>query len=157
MQTSVTVTPASKPYRHPHEQFTWIEWGWDIAALLRDIDSGVLAPKRQTLPREFIDGYATGILSLEKGHPEKSRGRLNLLMAVNVDDALALPPEALDEPLVLLHTPRKGTGILRLPGDDAPNHVLGDGNHRLARAFFDGRESLDAYALTAQQSRKYRL
>lgn len=131
-----------------------MQWDWNIARLQHDIDTGALSPKRQTLERAFIEAYATGVLALDRD-PAVCAKRVSLLMRIDLQFALALPLEALDQPLIMLRVPREGAGVLRLEGDTLPNHVLGDGNHRIARAFFAGRESLDTHVLTSSQSREY--
>lgn len=130
--------PATK-FRHPYETFTWLDRAWDIARFWRELDAGKIQPELQDLDSTFIEGYATGLLGLEKGMTEQRS--LSPLMYVNVKEALGLPVEALDEPLVIVRA-RKGKGILRLCGHATADHVLADGNHRIARAFLDGRPSL---------------
>jgi hypothetical protein len=147
-----------KPHRHKNEHFTWMAHAWDVSKLWGKIDSGQFTEKAghfesMDLDRGFIEAYATQILCL-KMVEEPGPKRVSLLMAVDTDHARALPKEALTEPLLLLKLNDKGGGIMRLGEDKEACHVLGDGNHRLARAFFDGVQSLKAYALTEAASRE---
>ena len=149
------------PFRHGFQQFSWLDMTWDIAKLISDIDAGALTPTADTLSREFIEGYATQVLGLDRSRPRPSPGSgtrsISLLMAVNLEEALALPAAALTDPVILLQTPREGKGLLRLDGFDVPSHVLADGQHRVAKAFYEDISALPMYLLSAQQSRKYLL
>jgi hypothetical protein len=150
----VSSTQTTPSFRHEFQVFTWLSDTWDIAKLIAAIDSGALRPKKEKLDREFIEAYSLGVLCLDRIRDVDAQ-RHSVLMHVDVKAALALPTEALSEPVILLET-RKNKGILRL-GEDGTNHVLADGNHRIAKAFFEDVPSVDAYVLSAAQSRKYRL
>ena len=145
---------APTAFRHEFQEFTWTDFTWDIARLIRDIDEGKLRPQRQTLDRDFIENYATTILAQDKNRPRGER-RVSLLMAVDLESALALPAAALLEPVICLQTPGKGRGLMWFPGFDTHDHVLADGQHRIAKAYFEDAPSLDMYLLSASQSRKY--
>lgn len=149
------IASAAVHVHHQHEQFTWASETWDIASLLRDIASGALRPDLQDLDREFIDTYAQQVLALDKA-AGANQTRLSLLMHVSAKDALALPSDALQQPLVMLMT-KKGKGLLRLDDSAGSSYVLADGNHRVARAFLDDVPRLRTFVLNARQSRKYRL
>ncbi len=148
---------ALKPYRHTDERFTWFAHTWDVAKLWEKIDSEQFSEKAGdfksiNLDRSFIESYATQILCL-KMFDEPGVKRVSMIMAVDPDHARALPKEALNEPLLLIKVNKKGGGLMKMEGDSEACHVLGDGNHRLARAFFDGVQSLKAYSLSEAASR----
>lgn len=142
-----------RPFRHQIESYTWSRWSWDIARLQADIDARKLRVTRIVLDREFIVAYARQILclALEKGRDQQGFG---IFGSVDMKAVFDLPISALDAPLILL-CPPKGKGLLRLDGEDGPNHVLADGNHRLARAFLEGRDALEGHVLSLSQSRRY--
>jgi hypothetical protein len=148
----MTETKPTTPFRHEHQVFTWLSNKWDIAQLILDLDAKSLRAKKDTLDREFIEAYSKAVLGLDRIRPPETQGH-SLLMHVNVTAALALPAEALTEPVILLGT-TKNRGTLQL-GSDGINHLLADGNHRIAKAFFEDVQSLGVYILSAGQARKY--
>lgn len=149
---------APRPFRHAYQTFTWANDEWDIARLIADIDAGALKPRKEQLGRDFIVAYAEKVLALDKNRPKPPYGTrvFSLLMAVDLDEALKLPAQALQEPVIMLET-RKGRGLLRLDDRPTPDHVLADGQHRLAKAYYEDVPSLDMFLLSARQSNKYRL
>lgn len=145
------VATSAPKFRHPYETFTWLRQTWDIARFWRELDAGRISPQREDMGADFVDSYGTSVLGLTKG---KSDGTfVSLMMRLDLSAALALPEEAMAEPLVIVRA-RKGHGMLRLPGHETADHVLADGNHRLAKAFVQGGYSLSAYILSDAQSRK---
>ena len=132
-----------------------MDYSWDIARLIRDIDSGKLRPQKETLDRGFIEAYATKVLALDKSKGIEHE-TVGLLMRVSLKDALALPAVALQEPVIMLET-RKGKGLLRLPERPTADHILGDGQHRVAKAYYEDAPELPMHILSAAQSRKYLL
>jgi hypothetical protein len=126
---------------------------WDIARFWRDLDSGAVKPKLESLEQEFIDGYAKSVLLVDKEAFPGAPQRHSFLMRLDLAKARALPDAALGTPVVIVRT-RKGKGILAL-SDEGPCHVLADGNHRVAKAHLTGRTSLSAYVLTPKESKKY--
>lgn len=151
MQTVTT----KKPFRHPVQTFTWFRSEWDIARLLADYDAGHLRPARLELDRQFIEGYATSVLALRKDRALDAQP-MSLLIACNAKDAVALPADALDEPVILLELPG-GRGILRLDGHASPDHILADGQHRMTKAYFEDVERMQAIVLSRAQARRYQM
>jgi hypothetical protein len=141
-----------KPHRNPFEQFNWVNHGWDVAKLWGQIDSGELSQAKGDFEmtdfnRSFIEAYARNILGLKLPSDKEPRG-FAFHMGIDEDAARALPAEALKEPLMLIHVDNEGGGLLQVGDHEKPGHVLGDGNHRLARAFFDGVDSLPVVLLS---------
>lgn len=136
----------------PRETFTWFNYEFDISAILADLASGKLRPKRTTMDKDFIAGYAVSVLgvSLER-RDEDQKG--SFLMHISTNHAKALPEAAFGQPVVVAYL-KKGKGTLNLDG--TPDYLLVDGNHRMARAYLDARESVDVVILSAAQTRKYR-
>ena len=94
------------------------------------------------------------MLALTRNKPATEQGH-SVFMHVNVSAALALPQDALTEPVIILET-AKNKGTLKL-GPSGTNHVLADGNHRITKAFFEDVPALPVYILSAAQSRRYRI
>lgn len=158
MTPTASTAPAG-PFRHAFQTFTWANDEWDIAKLIADLDAGRLRLQKDSLDRAFIETYARQVLALDKSRPAPSQGgprTISLLMSLDLDEALKLPAEALQEPVIMLET-RKGRGLLRLNDRDTPDHVLADGQHRVAKAYYQDVPKLNMYVLSARQSNKYRL
>lgn len=148
-------TPATQPFRHPVQTFVWFTSEWDIAKMQADIDAGRLKPTKTTFDRAFIEGYAEQVLALRKTRPLDNQG-MSLIMGVNAKEAVALPAEALNDPVILLELP-SGKGILTLVDDGTPDHILIDGQHRMAKAYFEDVPEIGAVILTRAQGRRYKL
>lgn len=142
----------------PSETFQWGPFTWNIAALRQDVQEKKLRPKTEVLDREFIESYATRVLALSKDKPpvEGTPQAGGLLMHVDALRAVQMPDSTLSLPLVLLQTPPK-KGLLTKPGSPVASFVLGDGNHRVCKAFFAGTQSLQVLVLSREQSNRYRL
>lgn len=139
-------------FRHPVQTFTWVQDTWNIAKLLDDIDAGAIRPKADVVERDFIEMFATRVLALDKANPEA--GGHSFMMYVDVKEALALPTEALQEPLIFINR-GKNKGLIRLDAQGGADSLLGDGTHRLTKAFFEDVQQLNCYVLSLQQSKKY--
>ncbi|KVP97998.1 hypothetical protein WJ96_05350 [Burkholderia ubonensis] len=124
----------------------------DISAIRDDIASGRLKPAKSVFDREFIEAFATQVQGLRKDAPE-SKG-ISLLTGVRAADVHQVPDVAYEQPLILAHMGRN-KGVINL--GDGTHYVLVDGNKRLGKAFFTGREKLDVVILSQAQSRKYKL
>lgn len=153
-KTAAAAAP-NAPFRHEHQDFVYMGQQWDIAKMIADIDSGTLRPASDVIERAFIEGYATQMLAQDKARGPDGK-TVSLFMHVDAKAAVALPPSALEEPIIFLHA-GKGKGILRTVGSETPDHILGDGQHRVTKAFHEDVTSLPAYVLTAAQSRKYKI
>lgn len=145
-------------FRHPFQTFSWIDRSWDIAAIERAIDAGSLRPTRITLDRAFIESYAQKVLGLTMpdAHEDGAYAQRSLWMRLDLAAAKALPEAALNEPVLIIHVGAK-RGMLRLLDTATPEHVLGDGQHRMAKAFLCGSASLEAYVLSKRASNMHRL
>lgn len=146
-------TAIKKPFRHPHQSFTWLRDSWDIARMIADIDAGKLVPKKETLDREFIEGYAEQVLALRKDRPVNKQG-MSIIMSVDAAHAMALPPEALEDAVILMEL-APGKGVLVLEGHTTPDHILSDGQHRIAKSYFEGVAEMPAYIVSRAQARRY--
>lgn len=152
---AMTTATATKPFRHPVQTFVWFRTEWDIAKMQEDIDAGRLKPSKITLEREFIEGYAEQVLALSKNRPIDNQC-MSIIVSVSASTAVALPAAALDEPVIMLElTP--GKGILTLDGHTTPDHILADGQHRIAKAYFEGTASINAFTLSRTQARRYKI
>lgn len=149
MQDSTT----KKPFRHPIQSFVWLRDSWDIAKLIGDIDAGTLKPKKIVLDREFIEAYAEQGLALRKGVALDKQAK-SFFVSVNCTEAVNLPDEALQEPVIFLEL-TKDRGVITLEGSQTRNHILGDGQHRMAKAYFSDAPQMEAYVLTRAQTKKY--
>ena len=137
------------------EIFHFMLESYDVTAMLADLGTGKLIPKEIEIDAEFVTEFAEKVQCLRRGVPAKDQ-RVGIFSSVNAPYAMTLKGDRLDEPLIFVHT-RKGKGILALD-DTGTNYLLADGQHRLARAYLDGRVTpLKAYKLSKVQSRKYRL
>ena len=125
-----------------------------ISAILTHIKTGKLRPKLIEISPEFVTEFAEKVQCLRRGIPAKDQ-RVGMFSSINTVHAMTLSDARLEEPLIFVHT-RKGKGMLNMDGKGL-NYLLGDGQHRLARAYMDGRQTpLKAYVLSETQSRKYR-
>lgn len=150
-----------KSHRNPHETFTWLAQTWDIAKLWRQIDSEKITSKaghfeEVTLDRAFIESYAKQVLALKAGDAP-GKQTMSLFMRMDGDRARGLPADALYEPVIFLHMGKKGGPMIQMGEDKEPKHMLGDGNHRLAKAFYEGVQSLQAFVMTEATSRQFLL
>lgn len=134
------------------EEFTWFHNSWDITRLLKAVDAKTLRPSLVELDRDFIESFAEQVMGLVKDAPADAKN-YSIMVALDLPRARAMPLETLKKPLVLLHAGRNG--ILRMPGSDKPEYILGDGNHRLALAYYNDVQTLPAYQLSKTQSSKF--
>ena len=138
------------------ESFVWFNTELNISAVLDDIAAGRLRPKKEELDVQFVEQYATSVLALKREQGAAQKG-MGIWVGVDAPHALELPDEVLDNPVIFMHV-GAGKGILVMDGETKPGHVLADGNHRVTRAYLDGRERpLSAYVLSPAQSRRYRI
>lgn len=142
------------PPRHEHQVFVWAHTAWNIAKLQQDIDAGAIKPARESLGRDFIVAYAERVLALRKPLPAEPGRHVSLFVHVDLPAALRLPEQALADPVIMLQT-SKGIGLLKLQGFDTPDHVLADGQHRIAKAYYGDVPELPMYLLSLQQSNRY--
>ena len=134
------------------EYFHWAGARFAVSDLLADIEGGKLPARSLRLDEAFVEQYGSTVLALDRARREEDQWG-SLYVRIRSRHALQLPGEVLDKPVVLLHVGRN-RGFLSF--GDGPNYVLGDGNHRMARAFLDGLGGRDAWLLTEEQSERYR-
>lgn len=152
--THITTHTLIRPaFRHHVQTYRWDSSEWDIAALIAEIDAKVLVPMRSEVGRSFIEKYATESLALDRARTASNQ-KISFCVDVDLKVALELPDEALEEPLLFLETDR-GKGHLRRNGSAQRNHIVADGQHRIAKAYFTDVQVLPIYLLTAAQSRRF--
>ncbi|MEX3983718.1 hypothetical protein AB4Y45_32570 [Paraburkholderia sp. EG287A] len=134
------------------EEFIWMNMRFAVGALVMDIAAGKIRPKESRFPKEFIATFAKTILGVKEGIV--SGPAHGLVVAVQYERMLALPEVAFSRPVIMAYVGRR-KGVLDLDGT-GPHYVLIDGNHRMGRAYLDGREGVDVVILSAAQVRKYR-
>lgn len=151
MQTEFIIE-AEKSSSERTEQFIWMNMTFAVGELVADIAAGKLRPKQSCFPQDFIASYAKTVLCVKKG--VVSGPAYSLLVAVQYERMLAMPEIAFSRPVIMAFVGRK-KGVLDLDGT-GPHYVLIDGNHRMGRAYLDGREGVDVVILSAAQVRKYK-
>ena len=136
-----------------HEVYHWMHIALDITRLLADVKAGRVHPRKEKLDWTFIASYAEQMLALKRDLGANQKG-IGIFASVNAGRALEMPQNVLDEPLVLMNVGRN-KGLIRWQGSDQ-NFVMADGNHRIARAYFDYREKpMDVLVFSFSQTRKY--
>lgn len=144
----------------PREVYRWGPWAWNVTELLADVEAGSLRPQAVSLGTDFIDAFATRVLGLNRNRPPVSGTphSVSFLCRLDFDRLHRLDAAALAEPVIVLSAPQAGGGVFSLESQaKKPDLLLGDGNHRLARAYLDGVCSLEARLLDRAQSDRYRL
>lgn len=135
------------------EVFNWMSKCINVSRALADVKAGRIHPQRASLEMAFVDAYAEQILALTRELGAYQNG-VGILTAVNARRALDLPQNVLDEPLLMMYVGRN-KGLIKLRNTDQ-NYVMADGNHRMARAFFDYREKpMNVLIFSYSQTRKY--
>jgi hypothetical protein len=134
------------------EEFVWRNMTFSIGELLADLAAGSLRPKADRLLPEFIATYATSVLRVRKG--VSSGSTFSLLVSAQYERMLRMPEGAYAQPVILAYVGRN-KGIVALDGT-GPHYVLVDGNHRVGKAYLDGRDGVDVVILSAAQVRKYK-
>ena len=147
-EVNLTGIEATRPDR---EVFSYFGAEVDITAILEDIACGRLKPARSEFDREFIEAFATQVQGLRKEAPDSTG--VSFLTGVRAADVHQIPDAAYEHPLILAHMGRN-KGVLNM-GDGA-HYVLVDGNKRMGKAFFSGRDKVDVVILSQAQSRKYK-
>jgi hypothetical protein len=137
----------------PEEQFVWRDMVLAITPLVADIASGALRPTRDSFPKEFIDSFATRVLGVSRDKLDQTSS-FSVWVSIQYDKIKAMPESVFEKPVILAYV-GKNKGILNIDGS-GPHYVLADGNHRMAKAYLDGRELVDVVVLSAVQSRRYK-
>jgi hypothetical protein len=148
-----TMPQVESPAPTELEIFSFMDKSFNISEMLADLDAGRVKPEKTQFDREFIEAFATRIQGLKKDAPQATS--ISILTGVRAVDVQAIPDSAFDRPLILAYA-GKNKGTLNIDGT-GPHYLLVDGNKRLGKAFFTGRESLDVVVLNQTQTRKYKL
>lgn len=143
------VSPAPKEL----EVFSFFGQGYNVTDMLADLAAGRVRPAKAKFDRAFIEEFATGAQGLKKAAPQATS--MSILTGVRAADVHAIPDSAYDVPLILAYA-GKEKGMLNIDGTGA-HYLLVDGNKRLGKAFFTGRETLDVVVLSQTQTRKYKM
>lgn len=137
------------------EVYHWMNMALDITRVLADVKAGRVHPRKIQLAWSFIQAYAEQMLALNRDLGANQKG-IGIFASVNAGRALEMPQNVLAEPLVLMNVGRN-KGLIRLPETDQ-NFVMADGNHRIARAYFDYRKQpMDVLLFSFSQTHKYLL
>lgn len=119
----------------PLERFTFLRYGFDVSGCEDGIEAGRVPFTELTWDREFIRAYAEKLLGLSV---DRTEGVSGVIVTVKVPYARSLGPTAAAEPVLLVeHRPK--VGLLHIQGK---SYFLVNGNHRMAKAYFEGAESI---------------
>lgn len=155
------------------ETFRWRFLVFDIAKLNEDLRLGVLSGNSVTLPRGAIEWFSEHILGLK----DPDARLIPEVPLIDRDYAKTLTTPRSDQPIVLIQLLRRSTIVSELgAGLDVPGAlcyephighilkpanletadvVLVDGNHRLASAYYQCKQSIHAVLLQESQTRNY--
>ena len=135
------------------EVFNFLATCLNVSRALADVKAGRVHPQREHLDMSFVDAYAEQILALTRELGAYQKG-VGLFTSVDARRALELPQNVLDEPLLMMYVGRN-KGLIKLRNTDQ-NYVMADGNHRMARAYFDYRvKPMEVLIFSYSQTRKY--
>jgi hypothetical protein len=135
------------------EVFSFMGQAFNVSGMLEDLTAARIKPAKAQFEREFIENFATTVQGLKKDAPHATG--MSILTGVRAVDVHAIPDSAYDMPLILAYA-GKNKGTLNIDGTGA-HYLLVDGNKRLGKAFFTGREKLDVVVLNQAQTRKYKM
>ena len=135
------------------EVFSFMDKSFNVSDMLADLEAGRIKPAKARFDRVFIEHFATSVHGLKLDAPQSTA--ISILTGVRAVDVHAIPDSAFDVPLILAYA-GKNKGTLNIDGT-GPHYLLVDGNKRLGKAFFTGRELLDVVVLSQAQTRKYKL
>lgn len=136
-----------------NEYFSWMNTEFNISELVREFNNGALRPIKATLDRAFIESFAQQVLGLK--HNKPLVGGTTLWAAIDLSRLAGMPDSVFEQPVVFGHV-GKNKGILKMD-DSGTNFTLVDGNHRMAKAFFEDRPSVEAIQLSQLQMRKFKV
>lgn len=135
------------------EVYNFLALSINISRALADVKAGKVHPQREHLDMTFVDAYAEQVLALKRELGAYQKG-IGIFSSVNARRALDLPQNVLDEPLLMMYVGRN-KGVIKLRNTDQ-NYVMADGNHRMARAYFDYRvKPMEVLIFSYSQTRKY--
>lgn len=139
---------------HPErEYYSWRDMEFNVTAIRDAIRVGSVRAKKISFDKQAIADYATQVLRIDRNNRTTDQ-RGSFFASISSLAALKLPEEALDEPGILAFV-GKGKGILNIDGS-GPHYVLIDGNHRMARSYFDDRDQYRVELLSQAQVRPFK-
>lgn len=123
------------------EHFNFLNFAFDVSACEKGIAAKAVKFKGGRWDREFIRAYAEQLLGLRRDMPDDAfSGRM---IHVNVGYARSLGATA-DAAAVLMVETVPGKGVLHL---DGKSYFLANGNHRMAKAYFEDAEGIDVHTV----------
>jgi hypothetical protein len=157
------------------ETFRWGFDNFDITKINNDIRLRLLIGKSALLLRTTIEWYGDNILGLK----DRNARLIPQAPSIDVEHLKTLTPQRLDEPIVLTYILRFENNLgdfgagLDVPGAlqydtltrqmlkpvnlSAADVVVIDGNHRLASAYYNGKDAIAGFLLSVDQAEKYKI
>lgn len=127
-----------------------MRYGFDVAGCEAAIAAGKVPYTELTWDREFITQYAERLLGLLR---DRTEGISGLIVTVQVPYARALGPTAQAEPVLLVeHKPK--FGLLHI---DGKSYFLVNGNHRMAKAYFEDAECIKVRQVARNHAKPFLL
>ena len=117
------------------ERFRFFKYNFDIDLIRRHVDAGDVKFTREDFN---IVPWAEQILSLRRSAPE--RRPMSLFMKIDYDHLVKIGDERMSEPIFVVETPDGG--------------IIVDGNHRVAKAYLSGRDTLPALLFPKSELKK---
>jgi len=131
------------------ETFRWRNFQLDVTALLRDIAECRVAVRGIRIDRQEIEAHALTVLRLP-GVTEVKEWQF----PIDWEYVRSLASERCKQPLLLVYFGDSGFIAVE---DESPEpcYVLADGNHRLARAYVDGRQRVVVHIVARKDAERY--
>jgi hypothetical protein len=118
------------------ERFRFFKYSFDIDLIRRHVEAKDV---KFTKDESFnIVAWAEQILSLRRSAPEKRPA--SLFMKIDYDHVGKIGDERLNEPIFVVETPDGG--------------IIVDGNHRVAKAYLSGKDTLPALIFPKSELKK---
>ena len=132
------------------ERFSFLKYGFDVSACEDAISAGKVPYTELTWDRGFITLYAEQLLGLSR---DRTDGISGLIVTVKVAYARSLGPTAAAEPVLLVeHQPN--VGLLHINGK---SFFLVNGNHRMAKAYFENADSINVRQVARNHAKPFLL
>ncbi|MBC8741893.1 hypothetical protein F6X40_35685 [Paraburkholderia sp. UCT31] len=139
--------------RRGSETFRWHQDVYDISALLQDLERGAITGLGTFLNRHEIEVYRAFLEGAP--HPALPVGTAPSI-DVDVSYASTLRETDLERPIILLHVGHDQGTIELADLECGYNFVVGDGNHRLIRAYQVQLAELPIIAILEATAKRYR-
>lgn len=120
------------------EVFRFAKWRFYPHVMTSAIKSGKLKPRSEEVD---ITAWAEKMLALKKG--DKNHKPFGIMIGIDYDHLDSITPERLKQPIYIIEM-KFGSLVI-------------DGNHRVAKAFMDGKVMLPAYIISESQARKHKI